>query len=132
MEKTFAVLAGMLLLAAPAANAEDDVEARTLVRAAIYVNALAYIERGLAANAGDPQLRLFRSRFLANLGMVEEAIETLQKLTRDHPELAEPYQALALLYAAQDPNGKSRAARQESLSANLAAHQSAGLDTRAQ
>jgi len=50
----------MLLLASPAANADDSLEAKRLVRAAIYEHALAYVDRALAANASDPQLRMLK------------------------------------------------------------------------
>ena len=120
MGKTFAILAGMLMLVAPAAKADDSLQAR-LVRTEIYGHALTYVERTLAANPGDPQARMLKGRFLIELGRSDEAIELLQKLAAEHPSLVEPDQMLALLYAAEDLNGKPRALLQRRLVAILAA-----------
>ena len=114
MKKRLAILAGMLLLASPAANADDSLEAKRLARAAIYGHALVYVDRGLAANPGDPQLRMLKGRFLAEQGRTREAIDTFQKLAGDYPDLAEPYHALAVLYSAQGQHEKSRAALHKS------------------
>ena len=120
MGKTFAILAGMLLLAAPAAQADESLQAR-LVRTEIYGHALGYVERTLAANPGDPQARMLKGRFLIELGRSDEAIDLLQKLSAEHPSLVESDQMLALLYAAEDLNGKPRALLQRRLVAILAA-----------
>ena len=120
MKKLFAILAGMLMLAAPPAKADDSPRAR-LARAEIYGHALAYVERTLAANPGDPQARMLKGRFLIELGRNEEAIDLLQKLAEEYPALGEPHQMLALLYAAKDLHGQPRAVLQRRLVSILAA-----------
>jgi tetratricopeptide (TPR) repeat protein len=117
MGKTIALLAGMLLLVAPAAYADDS----RLARTEIYGHALKYVEKTLAANPGDPQALMLKGRFLIELGRHEEAVALLQKLSVEHPELGEPDQMLALLYAADDLYGKPRALLQRRLVAILGA-----------
>ena len=129
MEKRLAILAGVLLLASPAANADGSLEAKRLERAAIYGHALAYVDRGLAANPGDQQMRILKGRLLAEQGRTREAIDTFQKLAGDYPELAEPYQALAVLYSAQGQHEKSRAALRKSFLPPTTARHGADIDT---
>ena len=120
MGKTFAILAGMLMLVAPAAQADDSLQMR-LTRTEIYGHALAYVERTLAANPDDAPARMLKGRFLIELGRHEEAVALLQKLSVERPDLGEPDQMLALLYAADDLHGKPRALLQRRLVAILAA-----------
>lgn len=49
----------------------------------------------------DPQMRFIHSSIQTELGQPEQAITNLLSLTQDYPELAEPYNNLAVLYAAQ-------------------------------
>jgi predicted Zn-dependent protease len=120
MGKTFAMFAGVLMLVAPAAKADDSLQLR-LTRTEIYGHALTYVERTLAANPGDPQARMLKGRFLIELGRHEEAVALLQKLSVERPDLGEPDQMLALLYAADDLHGKPRALLQRRLATILAA-----------
>lgn len=56
-----------------------------------------YAERALALAPRNPQVRLIRSASLALQGDNEEARQELNSLTRDYPNLREPYLQLALL-----------------------------------
>jgi tetratricopeptide (TPR) repeat protein len=49
----------------------------------------------------SPQWRLLNSQVLAGQGKVQEAIEVLQALTQEFPELPEPYNNLGVLLAAR-------------------------------
>jgi hypothetical protein len=88
--KLAALLAGLLLIAAPMANADDSSATVRPAQAAVFELALGFVERGLEANPDDPQMRLLQGHFLAKLGRSRESIAVLEKLARDHPELAEP------------------------------------------
>jgi tetratricopeptide (TPR) repeat protein len=52
-------------------------------------------------SAVSPQLRLMNSQILAGLGQSDKAIEELQALIQEFPELPEPYNNLGVLHAAQ-------------------------------
>ena len=72
--------------------------------------ALEQLEPRIAANPRDPQLRFLRGVALTDAGRQAEAIETFVKLTEEYPELPEPYNNLAVLYAAQNQLEKARTA----------------------
>ena len=61
-----------------------------------------------------------RARFLKGLiyteqGNTREAIEMFRKLTEDYPELPEPYNNLAVIYASQGQYDRARAALEQSI-----------------
>jgi tetratricopeptide (TPR) repeat protein len=86
-----------------------------LIREGSYEAALAE-----AARAGDAHPRRVEIAFLtgvaqSRLGREDEAIATFEALTRDYPELAEPYNNLAVLYAARDELDRARATLEQAI-----------------
>ncbi|HCL87215.1 MAG TPA: hypothetical protein DIC45_12155, partial [Comamonadaceae bacterium] len=71
----------------------------------------------LAATPRDPQLRFLRTVALTDLGRQDEAIAALVDLTETYPELPEPYNNLAVLYAAQGELDKAREALEQAVRA---------------
>jgi tetratricopeptide (TPR) repeat protein len=63
--------------------------------------ALEKINAYLAGNAKDAQGRFLKGLILTELGRNADAINIFTELTEDYPELPEPYNNLAVLYAAQ-------------------------------
>jgi Flp pilus assembly protein TadD len=105
------VIAGLSLAAGwgQAAVTEELLAIQRLHRSGDLVTALQRVERALAAQPDDADLRFFRAVILADSGRRDDAIEALTRLLRDHPQLAEPYNNLAVLYAGQ---GRLEMARQ--------------------
>ncbi|MDP3287386.1 MAG: tetratricopeptide repeat protein, partial [Methyloversatilis sp.] len=68
------------------------------------------IDLFLAKVPRDPQGRFFKGLILTELGRVPEATSVFQKLTEDYPELPEPYNNLAVLYAQQKQFDKAKTA----------------------
>lgn len=66
-----------------------------------YSVAQSLIERETLKRANDPQIRLLQSQMQLAQGQTQQALETLLALTQEFPELPEPYNNLAVLYAAQ-------------------------------
>lgn len=86
-----------------------------LIREGSYEAALAEVAR-----AGDRHPRRVEIAFLAgvaqsHLDREENAIATFEGLTRDYPELAEPYNNLAALYAARGELDKARATLEQAI-----------------
>jgi tetratricopeptide (TPR) repeat protein len=74
-------------------------------------------------------MRFFRGVIQRNLGKQTEAIETFTKLTEDYPELPEPYNNLAVLYAGQGQYDKARVALEMAIRTNpsyATAHENIG------
>ncbi|HZI84092.1 MAG TPA: tetratricopeptide repeat protein, partial [Casimicrobiaceae bacterium] len=74
-------------------------EAAGMIREGQYVTALAKIDDVLAADAKNPQARFLKGVVQSDQNETDAAIATFQQLTEDYPELPEPYNNLAVLYA---------------------------------
>jgi len=72
--------------------------------------ALAQLELRIAAEPRDVQLRFLRGVAQADAGQQTEAIQSFIALIEQYPELPEPYNNLAVIYAAQNQLDKARAA----------------------
>jgi tetratricopeptide (TPR) repeat protein len=103
------------LCAAPPAAADDLQDASRLLKAGQREQALERVNRALAAKPGDPQARFLKGLIYTEQGNTREAIETFTTLTQDYPDLPEPYNTLAALYAGQGQYEKARAALEQSI-----------------
>ena len=108
-----ALLLGALL--ASAARADDMQEANALLKAHQYSQALERVNKVLAAKPGDPQARFLKGLIFTEQGDSKDAIEVFEQLTRDYPDLPEPYNNLAVIYARQGHYEKAREALEKSI-----------------
>lgn len=76
-------------------------EASQLFKQGQYTRALDKVNGFLAGSPKDPQGRFLKGLILAELNRTQDAIQTFNDLTDDYPELPEPYNNLAVLYASQ-------------------------------
>ncbi len=123
------LVAAALLLAASGAHADDYGEITRLLKAGKPAQAQALVEQRLAATPKDPQLRFLRGVAQTDAGQAQEAIQTFTRLTQDYPELAEPYNNLAVLYAQDDQLEKARTALEMAIRNNpgyATAHENLG------
>src|SRR4051812_14094735 len=94
--------------AACAVQADEYADVNQLLRQGKQAEALAKADQFLAQKPKDPQLRFLRGVILTEQGKAADAIATFSKLTEDYPELPEPYNNLAVLYAGQSQFDKAR------------------------
>jgi tetratricopeptide (TPR) repeat protein len=80
--------------------------------------ALASLEAALAQDARDFRLRFLRAVVLAELGRSDAAIDAFTAMTREFPELPEPYNNLAVLHAAKGELDTAHQALQDALRAS--------------
>src|SRR3982751_223095 len=110
---------GVILLCALAFSAPvraGDVEdAQKLLKAGEKQQALEKVNRALAANPRDVQARFLKGLVSTEQGRQSEAIEIFTKLTQDYPNLPEPYNNLAVIYAGQGQYDKARQALEQSI-----------------
>ena len=102
----FSALAALLLASAlvimPAtARADALQEASRLFKQGQFGPALEKTELALAAKPRDAQARFLKGLILTEMNRQNDAIAVFSKLTEDYPELPEPYNNLAVLYAQQ-------------------------------
>ena len=110
-----------LALAAPtfaAAPAVDDAQA--LMGKGQFEQALSRLDGHLRSAPQDAEARFTRGLVLVRLNRNDDAIRAFTDLTRDYPQLPEPYNNLAVIYAQQGDYDKAR----DALEAALATHPS--------
>lgn len=100
------------MLASPLALAQSDelANANELVKLKEYDRALAKVEAYLKEHPKDARGRFLKGLILAEQKKTDDAITVFTDLTRDFPELPEPYNNLAVLYANQGQYDKARSA----------------------
>ena len=96
--------------AALAAPADDLKDAQKLYGQGKLQPALDKVEVFLKTSPKDPQGRFLKGLVLTEQKRTDDAIKVFQGLTEDYPELPEPYNNLAVLYASQGNYEKARAA----------------------
>ena len=95
---------------ANAAPADDLREAQRLYTQGRIQPATEKVEAFLRAQPKDPQGRFLKGLLLTEAKRVPEAIQVFTSLTEDFPELPEPYNNLAVLYASQGDYDKAKSA----------------------
>lgn len=111
--------AGLLaaLLAAPV-FADELADVTKLLRAGKAADALARTNAYLAKHPSDPQMRFMKGVLLTEQNKSDEAIAIFTKLTEDYKDLPEPYNNLAVLYAASGQYDKARVALEKAIRTN--------------
>ncbi len=103
-----------LLLGVGAAQADDAADIARLARSGQGEEALRRIDALLAKQPADAQMRFMKGVMLSETRPAD-AIAIFSKLTQDYPKLPEPYNNLAVLYAAAGQYDKARAALDKAL-----------------
>lgn len=111
-------LATTFTLSVSPAQADDYTDVNLLVRAGKLSEAQAKADQYLAAKPRDPQMRFIKGVIQRESGKTSDAIATFTKLTEDYPELPEPYNNLAVLYASQNQFDKARASLEMAIRTN--------------
>lgn len=103
--------AGALLLSFGLAAYADEVQdANKLFKQNQFDQALEKVNGVLANKPKDPKARFLKGLILIEQGKTEDAIGIFQALTEDSPDLPEPYNNLAYLYAGQGQYDKAKTA----------------------
>lgn len=111
------------------AHADEYADVSQLLRTGKFSEALIKADSYLASKPRDPQMRFLKGVIQRNSGKQADAIVTFTKLTEDYPELPEPYNNLAVLYAGQNQFDKARAALEMAIRTNpsyATAHENLG------
>ncbi len=131
----FPVLGSLRLLtlaaamAFSAAHADEYADVAQLVRTGKLADALNKADLYLTTKPRDPQMRFLKGVIQRDSGKTTDAIATFTRLTEDFPELPEPYNNLAVLYAGQSQYDKARTALEMAIRTNpsyATAHENLG------
>jgi tetratricopeptide (TPR) repeat protein len=112
-----------------AAHADDYSDVSQLMRAGKHAEAFSKADQYLSGKPKDPQMRFLKGVIQRDTGKTADALTTFTRLTEDYPELPEPYNNLAVLYAGQSQFDKARAALEMAIRTNpsyATAHENLG------
>ena len=107
--------AALSFIVASPARADDIQDASQMLRSGQHQQALDRVNKVLAAKPRDAQARFLKGLILTEQGNTKDAILIFQKLTEDYPDLPEPYNNLAVIYAAGGQYDKARASLEQSI-----------------
>ncbi|MDX8386013.1 MAG: tetratricopeptide repeat protein [Gallionella sp.] len=109
INRLFVALIGALLLSTShLSQAANLTEANQLFRQGNYAQALAKTDAYLADTPQDAQGRFLKGLILTEQNKVQDAVIIFSSLIDDFPELPEPHNNLAVLYASQGEFDKAR------------------------
>jgi tetratricopeptide (TPR) repeat protein len=129
MAMTLSLALGVLVPWQPAYAVDDYAPVLQMLRNGRTADALARADQYLATRPRDPQMQFLRAQALANAGRTADAIAAYRQLTQEYPELAEPHNNLAALYAIQNQLEPARAALEAAIRNNptyATAHENLG------
>ncbi len=105
------ILAGALAAPAPATAQTDELQdANQLFKQGQFERALERVDVYLKGKPKDARGRFLKGLIFAEQGKPNDAIKVFTELTQEFPELPEPYNNLAVLYASQGQYDKARSA----------------------
>lgn len=105
-----ASIAAMLLLGVCPAFADENEEVSRLYKQGSLNKALEQADAYLASHPKDAQMRFQKGLILTEQNRTADAIKVFSALSEDYPELPEPYNNLAVLYASQGHYDKAKTA----------------------
>ncbi len=108
---------------------DDYTKVTKLVSAKQLREALVDADQYLESKPKDPQMRFIKGVILTEMGRSADAMSLFTTLTQDYPELPEPYNNLAVLYAADNQFVQARTALEMAIRTNpsyATAHENLG------
>lgn len=131
MRTKVATLAVLLILSfnltAQADVRSDEIQA--LITEGKLRQALSLTDKQLLKDGGNVTFRFLKGLILTRLNELDKARELFIALTREHPDLPEPYNNLAVIYASQGDFEKARESLQKAISTHpsyATAHENMG------
>ncbi|MET3417669.1 tetratricopeptide (TPR) repeat protein [Variovorax paradoxus] len=112
------LLASACGMAVPAFAAAEHDEVDRLMQAGKLDEAMGRADAFLKDKPKDPQMRFLKGVIQLDTGKRAEAIAAFTQLTQDAPELPEPYNNLAVIYASQNQFDKARSALESAIRTN--------------
>jgi tetratricopeptide (TPR) repeat protein len=104
-----------LLFAAAAVQGDELQDIGRMMRQGQLPQSLERVDKFLAGKPRDAQGRFLKGLILTEMNRPGEAIQVFSKLSADYPELPEPYNNLAVLYASQGQYEKARSSLESSI-----------------
>ncbi|MEM7027685.1 MAG: tetratricopeptide repeat protein [Pseudomonadota bacterium] len=119
----------MSLIIPFAIHAEEYGDIQKLIKNQDFVKALELTEAQLARSESDIKLHFLQGLILTRLGRMPEAEQVFIELTKKNPQLPEPYNNLAVVYAAQGKYSEAEQALKDAINTHpsyATAHENLG------
>lgn len=118
LKSVLALSSLFFVLVSSLAYADDASDVGKLLRTGQIAQAMQKVDVALTTRPKDAQLRFLKGLIFTEQNKQAEAITIFSKLTDDYPELPEPYNNLAVLYASSGQYDKARAALEMAIRTN--------------
>ena len=102
----------------PTVQSDPHDQVKKLLRQEKFQRAEVLVDKFMAVNPRDPQMRFWKAWITDRTGDKQVALEMYLSLTQDYPEIAEPFNNLAVLYAAKGQFSVAKEALDAALRAN--------------
>ncbi len=122
-------IALFLAISASKAVADEYSDIAKLMKGNQMSEAMSKADQYLASKPRDPQMRFLKGVIQSETGKTNDAISTFVRLTEEYPELPEPYNNLAVLYANGGQFDKARTSLEMAIRTNpsyATAHENLG------
>ncbi|NRR33993.1 tetratricopeptide repeat protein [Oxalobacteraceae bacterium] len=116
--RALGLASALAMLSVSPVRADDLADVAKLLKAGKVPEALGKTNEYLAKHPADPQMRFMKGVLLSEQNRNDEAIVIFTKLTEDYRDLPEPYNNLAVLYAAGGNYEKARIALEKAIRTN--------------
>jgi len=119
------ILSSVLVTSVAAGNEEIQ----RMIQQESFQKALVLAEEQLAINPDDIQTLFLKGLILARMDRLKESAAVFVRLTEEHPELPEPYNNLAVIYAASGEYDKAEEALRQAINTHpsyATAHENLG------
>lgn len=104
--------------ATPFAHADEVADVSKAIQSGQFADAMQKADAFLAQHPKDAHMRFLKGLIFAEQNKTSEAIDVFTKLTVDYPDLPEPYNNLAVLFASQNQYDKARASLEMAIRTN--------------
>jgi Flp pilus assembly protein TadD len=102
----------------PTVQSDPHDQVKKLLRQEKFARAEVLVDKYMAVNPRDPQMRFWKAWITDRKGDKDIALNLYLSLTQDYPEIAEPFNNLAVLYAAKGQFSVAKEALDAALRAN--------------
>ena len=102
----------------PTVQSDPHDQVKKLLRQEKFQRAEVLVDKFMAVNPRDPQMRFWKAWITDRTGDKQVALEMYLSLTQDYPEIPEPFNNLAVLYAAKGQFSVAKEALDAALRAN--------------
>ncbi len=123
------ILPLLILVPAPVSAASDYGDIQLLIKQQKFEEALKLTNNQLSRNASDIKLQFMKGLILTRLDRLDQAEIVFVQITNDNPQLPEPYNNLAVVYAAQGKYDQAEQALKDAINTHpsyATAHENLG------